>query len=109
VRPTVRALEAIAEESAELKVAGRRIGASLVGRVRAPTRRATGALAGAWQAAERGGVVNALEYAGPQEYGWPARGIEPTRAVRQAIDEQRGGIVGEYSTELASIIRRHGG
>jgi hypothetical protein len=109
VRPTVRALGKIADEVVELSVANKRIGSSLVGRVQSRTRRSSGQLAAAWRPADTGGVYNPLDYAGPQEYGWPARGIEPTRAVHQAIDEQRDGILGEYEAELATIIRRHGG
>ncbi len=103
-----RKLDRLADTTDDLSVAHRSIAPRLVARVASLTRKRTGQLAGAWRqgiSPRAASITNAEPYAGPQESGWPARGIEPTLAVPQAIDEQTSTIVDDYDAEISRQIR----
>jgi hypothetical protein len=76
------------------------------------TRMRTGRLVAGWRAgisAVAAHVTNVEPYAGPQEYGWPARGIEEAGAVNAAMAELEAPIIEAYSEELRRQIKAIGG
>lgn len=67
-------------------------------------------------AARTGGRVNigssrkgeAVPYAGPIHFGWPARKIKPQPFVYEALDPRRDDVAVIYATRLNELIIKHG-
>lgn len=88
------------------------IARALLSSVRRHTRRRSGRLVAAWGSGASevaAHVTNPEPYAGPQESGWPAHGIEATLAIPQAAAEVEPLAVREYTDELERQIDRIGG
>lgn len=112
VRETVADLHRIGEEAADLRPAYQRVGELLTPLVAGLSRHRTGALAASWGAESAAGVArmtSGLDHAAPMEFGWPAHGIPATLAVFTAADAHAGEINAIYESELAAVIRKHGG
>lgn len=107
-----RKLEKLDRSSDDLSRAHAAIAPRLLRAISRRTRRRSGRLALGWRAgvsAAAAHVTNVEVYAGPQEYGWPARGIEETGAVPAAMAELERPIVEAYEDELERQIRAIGG
>jgi hypothetical protein len=71
----------------------------------------TGRLASSWAAGAtktRARITSKQPYAGPIEYGWARRNIEPARMVRDTVEAERGEILERYEDELAKLGARAG-
>ena len=110
VRELRSALKRIDGNARDLSRAHKSVAGRVVPKIAALTRRRSGKLAGAWRpggTAKAATARNPTLYAPVQEYGWPARGIEPTRAVETVIRTERDAIVRDYEAAIADIIDRH--
>lgn len=106
-----RKLEKLDRSSDDLTRAHAAIAPRLLDAIRRRTRFRRGALIAGWRggaSARAAHVTNVEPYAGPQEYGWPARGIEETGAVPAALAELDRTILDAYETELERQIRAIG-
>lgn len=109
VRETVAGLKAFGAEAADLRAAHQRVAELVTPLAAARSRHRTGALADSWTPAAVAGAArirSGLAYAGPMEYGWPARGIPARLAVIRSAEAAGDAIVDTYSTELGRIIAR---
>jgi hypothetical protein len=111
VREVQRALKELGAEAADLKAAHLAVSSSLVPGIAQKTPRRTGALAASWQAGAtktRARLTTPLRYGGVIEYGWPKRGIEPARMIRDTIDASHAEILALYSDELEKLGKAQG-
>jgi len=112
VRETTRALKGIGVEAADLRAAHQRVAELVTPLAAQRTRRKSGALAASWAASATPGVArirSGLPYAAPQEFGWPAHGIEPTMSVASSVEANADQVLDLYAAELGKIIDREGG
>ena len=111
VREVQRALKQLEADAADLKTAHMAVSSMLVPGVASRTPRRSGALAASWQAGAtktRARLTSSRRYAGVIEYGWPKRGIEPARMVRDTVDASSTEILDQYQRELARLGTRAG-
>lgn len=103
------ALRKLEDSTRDLTRAHRAVSARVAPLVGAATRRRTGRLAAGWKAGatvKAATVRNSVVYAGPQEWGWPIRGIAGTFATRDVIRGREAEIVEIYRAEIAAIVAR---
>lgn len=111
---TVRQLKALGLEVEDLKDAFAKIAAEGADAVERHTPRESGALAGNVRGnrAQSKAVVRAgsaaLPYAGPINYGWAARGIEPAEYMQKGDQEMQPVAVQRLEQEIEHQIRRKG-
>jgi hypothetical protein len=106
VREVQGAMRKLDVQAQDLKAAHLRVASAIVPGIGPRTPHRTGALAASWSAGATKGrarITSSQLYAGPIEYGWPARGIEPARMVRDTIDASRDEILQLYGDELARL------
>lgn len=111
VRELQTALRRFDASTADLKGAHAAVAAALVPGIALRTPKRTGALAASWQAGAtktRARITTPKPYGGVIEYGWPARGIEPARMVRDTVDASQAEIVDTYSREIEKLAERAG-
>jgi hypothetical protein len=111
VREVQRALKAFDAKTEDLKAVHTTVARTLLPGIASRTPRRTGELAGSWDAGAtktRARLLSSRPYAGPIEYGWTARGIEPARMVRATIEAEQGEIVERYEDELEKLADRIG-
>lgn len=111
VREMQAALKRVAHDAADMTAAHKAVSAALVPGVALRTPRRTGALSQSWSGGgtkTRARLTSSLPYAGPIEYGWSERGIEPARMVRDTVDASQREIVDAYQHELAKLAARDG-
>ena len=111
VREVQRALAKVGAEAADLKAAHRAVAAQLVPGIAQRSPRRTGALASGWQPGATKGrarITNTEIYAGVIEYGWPKRGIEPARMVRDTVASSHREILETYEHELGRLAAATG-
>ena len=109
VKETVRALKGIGVEAKDLKAAHQKVADLVTPLAAQRTRHRSGDLADSWTPSGVAGsarIRSGLAYAGVQEFGWPARGIAPTRAVFNAAEANADAILDVYGVELGKIIAR---
>ena len=108
---TVRALEKAGADSQDMKDLMHALGMFVVNAADAPV------LSGTLQGTIRAGrgktkaVVRAggarAPYAGVIHYGWPARNIQPTNFLSEALQRERGDILSALDDGLADILRKN--
>ena len=106
-----RALEGVARDVGDMSEAHRRVAELIIPGASRRSPRLTGALAASWRAEASkiaAGVVSGVGYAGPVEYGQPARGIPGARMVADTIAAETDAILGEYGRHIADRGKRHG-
>lgn len=110
---TVRALEQVGIDAADMKEVFTGIGQLVAGDAQSLSPRLTGRLASSIKptrtknkAAVRAGGARAA-YAGVAEYGWPRRGIAATSFLRRAIDSNTTRAVELMESGLDDVITRH--
>ncbi len=111
VREVQRALKQLEADAADLKTAHMAVSSQLVPGIAQRTPRRTGALASSWQPGAtktRARLTSTRRYAGVIEYGWPKRGIEPARMVRDTIAASSDEILATYQRELGRLGGRAG-
>lgn len=114
LRETVKSLEGLGVEVADLKTVFNRVGNLVVNeaKVIAPVR--SGRLVGSIKASKtkNKAVVRAggahIPYAGVIHYGWPGHGIEPHPFLTSALEHQETAAVREMETGLRGLIRKYG-
>lgn len=110
--PEVRAgFGALARDVADLTETNRKVAELVVPGASRRSPRATGALAASWRATASkvaAGVVSGVPYAGPVEYGVPARGIAGRRMVADTIAAEADAIVDTYAAGIKERGRRRG-
>ena len=110
-REVLKAMRQVGADAADLRAAHVRVADMLTPLAAQRTRRRTGALAASWTPSGTAGVArlrSTLPYAGPMEFGWPARGIPRTLAVFGAALDNMDGIHDIYADELRAAIDRAG-
>lgn len=108
VREVQSALKKLGAEAADLKSAHMAVSSLLTPGISQRTPRRTGALAASWQAGAtktRARITTPLRYGGVIEYGWPKRGIEPARMVRDTVDASHREILETYESELEKLSK----
>ena len=111
VREVQKALAKVGAEAADLKSAHLAVSSRLVPGIAQRSPRRTGALASGWQPGATKGrarITNTQRYAGVIEYGWPKRGIEPARMVRDTVAASHREILETYEAELARLAAATG-
>lgn len=111
VREVQKALKQLGAEAADLKSAHLAVSSLLVPGIGQRTPRRSGALAASWQAGAtktRARITTPLRYGGVIEYGWPKRGIEPARMVRDTVDASHSEILATYTDELDKLSKSVG-
>lgn len=111
VRELQTALKKLDAQASDMAAVHKTVAVQLVPGVAMRTPRRTGALAASWQAGAtktRARLTTPLPYGGPIEYGWPERGIEPARMVRDTVDASQRQIVETYEAEIAKLAQRDG-
>lgn len=111
VREVQAALKRLEADAADLKSAHLAVSTALLPGVTQRTPRRTGELARSWAAGAtktRARVTSPLRRAGPIEYGWPARGIEPARMVRDTVEAESSTILETYGREIARLAAADG-
>jgi hypothetical protein len=106
VREVQAALKRLEADAGDLKAAHLAVSSALVPGVGLRSPRRTGALAASWAAGAtktRARITSSRKYAGVIEYGWPARGIDPARMVRDTVDASHAEILELYQAELAKL------
>ena len=106
------ALRKLEGSTRDLTRAHRAVSARVAPQIAAATRRRSGRLAAGWKGGatvKAATVRNSVPYAGPQEWGWPIRGIAGTFATRDVIKGQESEIVEIYRAEIAAIVARVAG
>jgi hypothetical protein len=109
VAETTRALKGLGVAAADLKAAHQKVAELITPIAASRSRHRTGALASSWTPAAVAGsarIRSTLPYAGPMEYGWPARGIPARRAVIGAVVDNEAAVLDVYEVELGRIIAR---
>ena len=113
VREVNRALRKVGAGTKEMSALHRTIARGVAPEVSAEftarTVAPTGRLAASMRpraTARKASVVSTLVYAPIIEYGWPARGIEPTGSAAAVLERRAAGIVELYSHEVSAIIDR---
>ena len=109
VQETTRALKGLGVEAADLKAAHQRVAELVTPLAAARSRHRTGELADSWTPSATAGqarIRSGLAYAGPMEYGWPARGIPARLAVIESARGAESEILDVYGDELGKIIAR---
>lgn len=108
---TVRALRAAGADVTDVKDLMHEIGQLIVNASQPP--RKAGTLAdtiragrGTTKAVVRAGGAKA-PYAGPINYGWPARNIASTHFLNDAADREKGEAVATLDRGIAEILRRN--
>lgn len=112
LRETVRSLEKLGTEAADLKQAFKTIGNIVVGEAQGLTPKLSGALAGSIKASNtknksdvRAGGAK-VPYAGVIHYGWPGHGIEPNPFLTTAAGNKQREVVNTLDDELGGLIKR---
>lgn len=112
LRETIRTLEQLGVQVADLKEAMTRIG-TLVGReAYTLARKKSGRMAGSIRPgrAKSKAIIRAgragLPYVGVQHYGWPGHGITPNPFLTDAAENKQREAVTELSDSLNSLIRK---
>jgi hypothetical protein len=105
------AFDALARDVGDLTETHRRAAQLLIpGAVRRSPRR-SGALAASWRAEASkiaGAVVSGVEYAGPVEYGVPARGMQGARMVADTIEAEADAVLTTYRESVAERGKARG-
>lgn len=110
----VRGLKAIGTEVDDLKGAFSAIATEGAEKAAGHVRSRTGRLAGDIRGnrAQSKAVVTAgrasVPYAGPINYGWAARNIEPSSFMQKAADEMEPVAIHRLETEINEQIRKRG-
>jgi hypothetical protein len=89
----------------------RRVLGPLIGEVAARTPILSGELAASWRleaSKDSGSIESGLVYAGPIEFGWRARGIEPQAMVRDTISANVSTINDGYAKAITDDARTIG-
>lgn len=76
---------------------------------RTPVR--TGELRGSWEtssAPDSGSILSPLPYAGPVEYGVPARGIVGAAMIARTLEEESAAIAAEYEAAIRDRAKARG-
>jgi hypothetical protein len=105
------ALKTLDAKTGDLKAAHLAVSTALVPGVGSRSPRRTGALASSWSAGAtktRARITSSRRYAGVIEYGWPKRGIEPARMVRDTVEAEHSEILSTYERELARLAAAEG-
>ena len=111
VRELQKALRDLSSDAADLKPAHLAVSSMLVPGIAQRTPRRSGALAAGWipgATKGRARITSKQRYAGVIEYGWPERGIEPARMVRDTVDASGQEIVKTYEDEIEKLAQRIG-
>jgi hypothetical protein len=111
VRELQKALRDLSSDAADLKPAHLAVSSMLTPGIAQRTPRRSGALAAGWipgATKGRARITSKQRYAGVIEYGWPERGIEPARMVRDTVDASSAEILSTYEDELEKLARRIG-
>lgn len=111
VRELQTALRRVEAGAQDMTAAHRAVAARLVPGIAVRTPRRSGRLAASWRPGATKGrarITSTERYAGPIEYGWPARGIEPARMVRDTVEASADEIRQAYETEIARLGARAG-
>jgi hypothetical protein len=111
VRELQKALRELSNDAADLKPAHLAVSEMLVPGISQRSPRRSGALAAGWIAGATKGrarITSKVRHAGPIEYGWPKRGIEPARMVRDTVDASGPEILETYEDELEKLAQRIG-
>jgi hypothetical protein len=111
VREVQAAMKALEAEAKDLKAAHLAVSSALVPGVATRSPRRSGTLASSWKAGATKGrarITSTTRYAGPIEYGWPKRGIEPARMVRDTVDASHAEILETYERELERLAKGEG-
>lgn len=106
----VRALRDVADEVEDLD-AFERIADDLARAAARHAPKRTGRLAGSLRgdrSKSKAIVRSTLVYAGPINYGWPARNIAPSGFMQKADQEIQPRAVRELENEINDVIRRKG-
>lgn len=113
LREVVRSLNQYEGAIKDLKEANYAIGSKVAQTASATAPYSSGALARSIRAnrakqkvqIKAGGA--AVPYAGVQEFGWPARGIEAQPFLRRAAYDNRAYVKEQYSSNLQAIARKY--
>jgi hypothetical protein len=111
VREYQLALKRVSDGAADMTSAHRAVAGRLVPGIALRSPRRTGALASSWVPGATKGrarITSRVLYAGPIEYGWPARHIEPARMVRDTVEASTREIREAYESEIARLGARAG-
>jgi hypothetical protein len=111
VRELQKALRDLGAEAGDLKAVHLEVAEMLVPGIEQRTPRRSGDLAGSWVARSTKGrarITSTQPYAGVIEYGWPARGIEPARMVRDTVEASSAEILDTYERGLERVSQRIG-
>lgn len=114
LRETVRSLEKLGVEVADLKAVFNRVGNVVVNEAKTLVPVRSGALAGSIRAnkAKNKAIVRAgsarVPYAGVIHYGWPGHNIEPQPFLTDALDSKEQAAVREMDDGLRGLIRKYG-
>lgn len=111
LRETVRTLEKMGVEVADLKASFKRIGNLVADEAKSLAPRLSGKLASTVKPSntKNKSVVRAggsLPYAGVIHYGWPARNIEPHPFLTDALGNKQGDLKDALDSELHGLIRK---
>jgi hypothetical protein len=101
-----RAFDRVSSGVADMTDTHRAEAEMLLPEVSARTRHDTGNLAAAWEPTgepDRANFLNAMEYAGVQEFGWSGHNIEPTLAVQNAFDSNESQTEKLYGDAIAKL------
>jgi len=111
VREMQTALRKFEATAADMKAVHRTVAEGLVPGIGLRSPRRSGALASSWAAGATKGrarLTSTAVYAGPIEFGWTRRGIEPAWMVRETVAASHDQILETYSREMERLAERIG-
>lgn len=103
--------DALARDVGDMTETHRRAAALLLPGTARRSPRRSGALAASWRAEASkiaGAVVSGQDYAGPVEYGVPARGMRGARMVADTIEAEADAVLDTYRESIADRGKRRG-
>jgi len=107
----IRAINQVSDGAQDLTEAHKAEAEMLLPDVRSKTRVDTGTLESGWQTdsmATEARFINAVEYAGVQEFGWSDHNIEPTHAIYQAFESNEQRTEELYAKHIAGLGTKAG-
>lgn len=108
-REVRKALKAVGAGTRDMTAVHRAIAQGLVPAAAARSRHLSGDLAGSYRvraSAAKAAIGSPLIYAPVQEFGWPAHGITPSKALIGAVEDARSEIVDTYTRQVGDLIDR---